>query len=135
MASEGYTRQQRRAAERAAQKARTSRREPRPEPAYPVGRLNIYVCETCRGHIVTRDRDAGVTPFMVGCRATPGCDGMMKSSMYRVFDQSMAESHEWYRPDSGPEGLSPGLRAHVEQGGLLLRPVAANAPQRKESGE
>lgn len=86
-----------------------------------AGKLNIYVCESCHGHIVTRDRDAGVTPFLVACKCTPGCTGFMKSSMYRVFDQSMAETHEWYRPDN-LDGLARHTIDHVRNGGLLLRP-------------
>lgn len=85
-----------------------------------TGKLNIYVCRTCRGHMVTRDVDKGTTPFMVGCRVTPGCAGNMQSSMYQVFDQEMAESHQWFRPASA-DGLTLAELAHVRQGGLLLR--------------
>lgn len=90
------------------------------------GKLNIYTCEACRGHIVTRDLGAGVTPFMIGCRATPDCRGMMKSSMYRVFDQSMKESHQWRTPASVDElaSLSQWEAEHVSNGGLLLYPAA-----------
>ena len=81
---------------------------------------NIYTCRKCFGHIVTVDVDEGVTPFMVKCRATAGCDGTMQSSMYRVFDQSMRPDYEWYKPPV-LQVLSPGERQHVAQGGLLLR--------------
>lgn len=91
--------------------------------ASPDGRKNIYTCRTCRGHIVTRDADEGVTPFMLACRATPGCQGLMHSSMYRVFDGTMAASHEWYKPDVA-QVMEPGTRRHVEKGGLVLRPIA-----------
>lgn len=84
------------------------------------GKLNIYTCEKCRGHIVTRDIDEGVTPFMTDCYATPDCKGPMKSSFYRVFDQSMRESHQWYRPTS-TANMNPYTRDHVEKGGLILR--------------
>lgn len=84
------------------------------------GKLNIYVCQDCRGHVVTRDRDAGVTPFMTACKATLGCTGMMQSSMYRVFDQSMREDFEWYRPES-LDGLKPHTVDHIRKGGLILR--------------
>lgn len=86
------------------------------------GRKNIYTCEECGGHIVTVDLEEGVTPFMVGCRATEGCEGMMKSSMYRVFDQTMATDHEWYKPGIN-QALSTGEADHVNNGGLLLRKV------------
>jgi hypothetical protein len=89
-----------------------------------VGKLNIYTCRECRGHVVTRDLEAGVTPFMVGCKATAGCKGMMESSFYRVWDQKMRASHVWYRPVS-TGFLTAGERQHVEMGGLLLREAAA----------
>lgn len=89
-----------------------------------VGRKNIYCCED--GHyIVTVDRDEGVTPFMTPfmttCKA-PGCKKHMQSSMYRVFDQRLAATHEWYRPGA-IEVLSPGEQQHVDQGGMLLRNI------------
>src|SRR5687768_10420783 len=58
------------------------------------GKKNIYVCDACKGHIVTVDRDHGVTPFMITCHATLFCKGMMKSSMYRVFDQNIGADYE-----------------------------------------
>ena len=88
------------------------------------GKKNIYVCETCKGHIVTVDRDDGVTPFMLRCRATPECTGMMKSSLYRVFDQDIGADHEWFRPDAHSTMLlGRGTQEHVEKGGLILRTV------------
>lgn len=84
------------------------------------GKLNIYTCELCRGFIVTRDVNEGVTPFMTNCRATPQCSGMMKSSFYRVFDQSMRETHQWYRPPAD-QVLPPHYAEHVRKGGLILR--------------
>lgn len=84
------------------------------------GKINIYCCEACRGHIVTRDLAEGVTPFLVQCEATDGCKGKMQSSLYRVFDQKMLESHEWYRPEAAQE-LAVWEWDHVSRGGLLLR--------------
>lgn len=93
------------------------------------GGLNIYTCEKCRGHIVTRDRDEGVTPMFVGCRATPGCDGSMRSSMYRVFDQEMAEGFEWYKPSHAELAVaSDHVQQHCSMGGLLIRKVSQPAP-------
>lgn len=88
--------------------------------AHLKGKVNIYVCRTCRGHIVTRDIDAGVTPFMLKCRAKLECDGDMQSSMYRVFDQEVREDYQWYRPTAA-EALGAWERDHVAAGGLMLR--------------
>lgn len=88
------------------------------------GKKNIYTCDTCFGHIVTVDRDDGVTPFMINCRATIECVGTMRSSMYRVFDQSMRATFEWYKPSVLEIGaLESGARGHVDKGGLLLRKI------------
>ena len=95
------------------------------EPEGFKGKKNIYVCEKCKGHVVTVDVDHGVTPFMLACHATVFCTGMMKSSMYRVFDQDMRAGWEWYRP-TAPEIVKPHLQHHVDQGGLLLRKAPSN---------
>lgn len=89
-----------------------------------AGRRNIYTCQTCRRHIVTVDLIDGTSPFLLGCRATPGCTGKMQSSMYRVFDQEMRATHEWYRPTGDELAALTGWSAdHVQQGGLMLREV------------
>jgi hypothetical protein len=84
------------------------------------GKKNIYVCDKCKGHVVTVDKDEGTTPFMIECKATIFCEGMMKSSFYRVWDQTMCAGWEWYKP-TAPEIVKPHLQHHVDQGGLLLR--------------
>jgi hypothetical protein len=103
------------------ERAAISKNDPR-QTTEPHGERNIYTCDACFGHIVTVDLVEGVTPFMISCRATEGCKGTMQSSMYRVFDQRMKPSHEWYKPDATElETLKPGTREHVEKGGLLIR--------------
>lgn len=93
------------------------------------GKLNIYTCQRCRGHIVTRDIAEGVTPFMLPsyefCPNKCGGRGdrvTMQSSMYRVWNQSMREDYQWYRPTEG-EAYDPAYRDHVKQGGLIIRPA------------
>lgn len=95
----------------------------RPTKVNP-GVKNIYVCQNCRRHIITRDVDDGTTPFMISCQATVACPGRMQSSMYHVFDPEnlLQHSHEWYRP-SAVEIVKPHLADHVKRGGLLLRSV------------
>jgi hypothetical protein len=82
---------------------------------------NLYQCQTCRGEVVTIDTDNGVTPFMIMCRATPNCKGMMVSSFYRC-DQTRPAQFEWYRPET-IKGLDKATQEHVMKGGLLLRPM------------
>lgn len=100
--------------------AKSRSEPPKAERGGFTGKLNIYVCESCREHIVTRDMDEGVTPFMILCEF---CEtGKMKSSFYRVFDQTMKEGYHWYKPGADElDTLKPGTRDHVERGGLLLR--------------
>ncbi len=94
-------------------------------PASFQGKKNIYTCPTCQGHIVTVDTDHGVTPFMIPCKATPTCIGMMESSSYRVQDQRMAAAYEWYSPGVVEQaGLPCHLHDHVKKGGLLIRSLA-----------
>jgi hypothetical protein len=96
------------------------------------GKKNIYTCDKCKGNVVTVDIDRGVTPFMIECKAMTGCKGMMKSSLYRVFDQDMRADYEWYRP-SAIEIVESHLQHHVDQGGLLLR-KSADASQDRNDG-
>lgn len=84
------------------------------------GKLNIYTCDTCRGHIITRDLDTGVTPFMTSCHATPDCKGSMSSSFYRVAEQRTRASRVWARPIIS-DLLKPDVLEHVMKGGLILR--------------
>jgi len=48
-----------------------------------IGMKNMYTCDECKGTIVTIDREQGVTPFALACRATEGCRGTMTSAFYR----------------------------------------------------
>lgn len=87
-----------------------------------VGMINAYDCEVCGLRIITVNHDAGTTPYLVGCKAD-GCRGLMVSQFYRV-SQTLAATHEWYRPDEAERAsLTDDMREHVEMGGLLLRPV------------
>lgn len=95
----------------------------KPEPGFQH-KKNMYVCERCAGHIITVDLESGVTPFLIKCEATPGCSGMMQSSFYRVQNQSVRASHEWYKPTLVMR-LDAWEQEHVKKGGLLLRRVAA----------
>lgn len=90
--------------------------QPQPRP-----RINQYTCTSCGGVITTVDRDSGVTPFMLACRAMDGCYGTMHSHLYRVAP-GLTPDHEWYKPTS-LKGLTPGMRDHVEMGGLLIRKI------------
>jgi hypothetical protein len=86
-------------------------------------RLNMYICDTCGQHIVSKDVDEGTTPFMISCQSTTGCTGRMSSSFYRVFDPEgrMRWTHEWYRPSILRVDLPPAVQDHISKGGLLLR--------------
>lgn len=98
------------------------------------GRVNVYACTPpipghstmksgCLHWIVTIDREAGVTPMFVKCGH---CGGTASSRMYKVGD-GLEPTHEWFRPTSAdqmPEGYSvEGVAYHLENGGLLLRPI------------
>lgn len=85
------------------------------------GKINQYTCNQCSGIITTIDRDHGTTPFYLNCRATPGCGGSMRSSMYLV-DQTLKPDHEWYKPTGKIRNRA--MREHVRMGGLDIRPIS-----------
>jgi hypothetical protein len=91
------------------------------------GFKNIYTCRKCGGKTVTIDVDEGVTPFMLGCRASGqegDCDGIAESSFYRVADDSPEPQWEWFTP-RGEEyhKLNRQMREHVDNGGLDIRKI------------
>lgn len=87
-------------------------------------RINQYTCQECGGVITTIDRAVGVTPFMLLCRATSGCQGSMHSSMYRV-DQDLVPDYEWYKPKKLPR--DPEMRDYIKRGGLEIRRIMEKA--------
>jgi hypothetical protein len=84
--------------------------------------LNRYTCQSCGGVIITIDRDEGVTPFMLACRAKPGCKGEMYSSFYR--DVKGEPTFEWRKPTPDEYAkASPFMQQHFEMGGLDIYPI------------
>ena len=91
-------------------------------------RLNRYTCSKCAGAIVTIDRDEGVTPFMLQCRATQGCRGSMYSSFYRGVDG--APTYEWRKATPAEYAkASPGMREHFDNGGLDIHALTVGEKQ------
>ncbi len=84
------------------------------------GRRNAYTCAKCGGRIVTENMIDLVTPFMVGCRATEGCDGEMHSEFYpeelNHADGLVATTHRWvpYKEEQIEEFRLEGNDAMVE---------------------
>jgi hypothetical protein len=89
---------------------------------YFATRLNRYTCQTCSGYIITVDREEGVTPFALECRATKDCQGDMYSSFYR--DVHGVPTYEWRKPMPAEYArMSPAMRDHVDKGGLDIYPI------------
>lgn len=85
----------------------------------PGARFNRYTCADCGGQVVTIDRDDGVTPFLIDCRVTPACPGLMRSAFYR--DVAGVPTFAWCRPTPAEyRRLTRAAREHVDRGGLLL---------------
>lgn len=88
-----------------------------------TNRLNVYTCESCGHSTVTKDVDAGVTPFWHQCEA---CGQGATSSFYRVAE-GLKATQEWYRPTLEDclkiRKHSPGLLEHVLKGGLSVRKI------------
>jgi hypothetical protein len=93
----------------------------------PAGAKNAWHCGECGRFTVAVHVDEGVTPFVIGCRATPGCQGLARSIFYppEPWPSWAPEAEwEWYRPTpSERQGLAPEVREHVREGGLLLRRI------------
>jgi len=106
-----------------------------------AGAINAYKCPVCDGLTVTRNLVDGTTPFLITCRATPGCVGVAQSQFYKV-DQSLQPTAEWFKPKQAELSehirqamemfkIPPAQRRHVERdvrehvrlGGLLLRDI------------
>lgn len=94
-----------------------------------AGLINVYTCDKCGARHVTRNRDAGVTPFLIGCRAMVKagkgkmvqCDGLAQSCCYHT-NQNEKPRFEWYRPLADEmDGLDKWSKDHTSKGGLLLR--------------
>lgn len=96
--------------------------------------VNGWTCDLCGRTTYVVHVEDGVTPFMLACRAEgvdprdARCDGMGTSLMYPpppVPEHVLrAVAWEWYAP--GREELKAQdaqMRAHVERGGLMLRPL------------
>lgn len=99
-----------------------------------VGRVNVYVCP--RSHeSVTVDVDAGVTPATIPCLAPADCPFLAVSKGYPPFPDGPPEpTHEWFRPNRAEYRRSPpGTRAHIDRGGLLLRPARHLNPPPREA--
>lgn len=83
--------------------------------------INTYRCNN--EHVtVTKDVDAGVTPFIIGC---PKCDKEAKSSFYKeILPPLTRVDAEWYRPALKKVlkmRNNPGMLEHILNGGLELR--------------
>ena len=94
-----------------------------------VGAINAWVCETCGLATVAVHRDEGTTPYMLGCRALPGCTGVGRSMFYRAPEGGWPEPRwEWYRPEGADlAAMSPAMRDHIERGGLEIRLIGETA--------
>ena len=85
-----------------------------------IGKKNVYVCQACGRKIVTLDIDEGVTPFMIPCKETEGCEeGLMRSCFYSV-DQTLPVNYVWFIPKS-LDGYSESMIEHINKGGLDIR--------------
>jgi hypothetical protein len=90
-------------------------------PTHRVGVHNVYVCHACAVNTVTVDRAKGTTPSALAC---PQCGNVALSSGYPRAASTLDPTFEWYRPELDEFlGLAPDHRAHVLNGGLLIRPI------------
>jgi hypothetical protein len=102
------------------------------------GKRNVYTCNACGSKIVTIDRDEGVTPFAMECKAD--CGGDMLSGFYRALPSDGEPEWEWYLPKhhrkyKGYRKDADGdFRDYFKNRGLQLRKIAAGASQEGGAG-
>ncbi len=98
------------------------------------GPYNMYVCDTCKRHILTLDKAHGVTPFTIYCKAETlldgakpdevECKGYMQSVVYRLpqdilLRQQPKVDMTWRYPTWAEfEKLPDGHKEHTLKGGL-----------------
>lgn len=110
-----------------------------------AGAINTYTCNLCGWKAITINRVEGTTPFIIRCenltcrekRSASADVGDCYSAVYRV-PQSLAPTHEWYRPTTPGEKKKlkdPSVQRHVEMGGLLLRRIKTPDPDAKPAPE
>jgi hypothetical protein len=96
--------------------------------AAPPNRINVWTCQKCCGYTVCIDIHEGVTPFMIGCRASGregDCDGMAYSNFYRVTRDFGTPQWEWFKPvGSEYRKLNRDMREHIDRGGLDIRKIS-----------
>ena len=86
--------------------------------------VNAYKCPECGKVTVTIDVDPGVTPMLLACRRTPGCEGMAVSSGYPATEPPAAllEHLDWEWTLTPPADVTPEEERFVADGGLYLAP-------------
>ena len=103
--------------------------KPRSKP-----RINGWTCDTCGKTTYCVELDEGVTPMFLACRAEgvdprdAVCKGRGTSLMYPDAAPPpyvlAAVRWEWFRPSPrAVRRMEPGMRDHIERGGLDLRPL------------
>ncbi|HUD74796.1 MAG TPA: hypothetical protein VMQ76_06965 [Terracidiphilus sp.] len=105
-------------------------------PGTFITRENVYTCQKCGGLTVTVDIDEGVTPFMIGCRASGNetdCNGDAYSAFYPKGPRPPhipKPSWEWYKPsDKEVNSFPESWRDHYRKGGLHLRKISLESSQ------
>jgi hypothetical protein len=102
-----------------------------PSTGGPQPIWNHYRCQACGCVTITKHREPGVTPFMLKCYVTPGCEGVAYSGFYRGSQDPRQRAHVTWIRMATPEALEAWLakipeadrewyRDHHDKGGCLL---------------
>lgn len=99
-------------------------------------RMNYWTCQSCGKRTVGVHRlgdESSVTPFMLGCRATPGCKGTGYSAFYPgTLPLDLPAPHvEFFVPRGTVERVEflrqqpsrdrPWWQDHLDNGGAAMR--------------
>ncbi len=108
--------------------------------AASYGKVNAYICPECKHRLITVDRDPGVTPAFLPCDGpgphdkTKAIAATMASEFYRVFIPETEAAKEYFRPsyEYYLQIRDSNSVKHINNGGLLLRPIGATYPDDHE---
>jgi hypothetical protein len=85
-----------------------------------IGKVNCYVCNSCKAVTKSVNKDAGVIPFMIVC----SCGNFAQSTFFKDIAPDKKPKIEFYRPTLEElSKLNEAEVTHVLKGGLIEKEI------------
>ena len=85
-----------------------------------IGKVNCYVCSSCKDITKSVNKDAGVTPFIIVC----SCGNFAQSTFFNDIVPDKKPKIEFYRPTLEElSELNEAEVTHVLMGGLIEKEI------------